>query len=175
LIPQAIDQDPYFRMTRDIAKKLTYEKPACIHAKFFPAITGLKGKMSASIESTTIYLSDDPKQIKSKIKKYAFSGGGETLEEQKANGANLNTDIAYQYLRFFMEDDDELQRIGEEYKAGRMMTGEIKEICSEVITKFIIEYQEKRAKVTDEDVKYFCSTREINPMSSKLLQKPKKD
>jgi tryptophanyl-tRNA synthetase len=175
LIPQAIDQDPYFRMTRDIAKKLKYEKPACIHAKFFPAITGLKGKMSASVASTTIYLSDDPKQIKNKIKKYAFSGGGETLDEHKANGANLDVDIAYQYLRFFMEDDYELQRIGEEYKAGRMMTGEIKEICSEVITKFVSEYQEKRKKITDEDVKHFCSTREINPMSSKLPPKPEKD
>ena len=55
LIPQAIDQDPYFRMTRDISKKLKYEKPAWIHAKFFPSIKGLTGKMSASDASTTIF------------------------------------------------------------------------------------------------------------------------
>lgn len=178
LIPQAIDQDPYFRMTRDIAKRLKYEKPACIHAKFFPAITGLTGKMSASLANTTIYLSDDPKQIKNKIKKYAFSGGGETLEEHKLNGANLDVDISYQFLRFFLEDDEELARIGEEYKAGRMMTGEIKNICADVLTEFITDYQAKRKKVTDEDVKLFCSTRQIDPTSSKLppkAEKPKED
>lgn len=172
LIPQAIDQDPYFRMTRDIAKKLKYEKPACIHAKFFPAITGLDGKMSASIANTTIYLSDDPKQIKNKIKKYAKSGGGDTLEEHKKNGANLDVDIPYQFLRFFLEDDEELERIATEYGSGRMMTGEIKEICANVLHEYISEYQAKRKLVTDADVELFCSIRPIDPTSSKLPPKP---
>ena len=174
LIPQAIDQDPYFRMTRDIAKKLKYEKPACIHAKFFPAITGLNGKMSSSIASTTIYLSDDPKQIKNKIKKYAYSGGGETLEEHREKGGNIDIDIPYQFLRFFMEDDDELARIGEEYSSGRMLTGDIKEICAMVLTDFVTEYQERRKKVTDADVELFCSTRTIDPKSSKMPEKEDK-
>ena len=30
LIPSAIDQDPYFRMTRDIAHKLKFNKPCVI-------------------------------------------------------------------------------------------------------------------------------------------------
>lgn len=38
LIPCAIDQDPYFRMTRDISHKLKYEKPASIYSTFFPAL-----------------------------------------------------------------------------------------------------------------------------------------
>jgi tryptophanyl-tRNA synthetase len=38
LIPCAIDQDPYFRMTRDVAPRLGYLKPALIHSKFFPAL-----------------------------------------------------------------------------------------------------------------------------------------
>ncbi|CAI2370183.1 unnamed protein product [Moneuplotes crassus] len=172
LIPQAIDQDPYFRMTRDIAKKLKYEKPGCIQSKFFPAITGLSGKMSASLANTTIYLSDDPKQIKNKIKKHAKSGGGETLEEHREKGANLEVDIPYQYLTFFMEDDEELARIAEEYSSGRMLTGEIKQICADVITEFITEYQERRKKVTDEDVQLFTSIRPINPKSSKMPEKP---
>ena len=29
----------------------------------------------------------------------AFSGGGKTEEEQRANGANLSVDVAYQYLK----------------------------------------------------------------------------
>lgn len=40
LIPCAIDQDPYFRLTRDVAAKLKYPKPALIHSVFFPALQG---------------------------------------------------------------------------------------------------------------------------------------
>lgn len=35
------DQDPYFRMTRDVAPRLGYLKPALIHSKFFPALQGI--------------------------------------------------------------------------------------------------------------------------------------
>ena len=38
LIPCAIDQDPYFRLTRDVAPKLGHFKPALIMSKFFPAL-----------------------------------------------------------------------------------------------------------------------------------------
>ncbi|MED6107016.1 hypothetical protein PIB30_010156 [Stylosanthes scabra] len=41
LIPCAIDQDPYFRMTRDVAPKLGYHKPALIESLFFPALQRL--------------------------------------------------------------------------------------------------------------------------------------
>jgi tryptophanyl-tRNA synthetase len=38
LIPCAIDQDPYFRMTRDVAPRIGFQKPALIEALFFPAL-----------------------------------------------------------------------------------------------------------------------------------------
>uniref|UniRef100_A0A674A407 Tryptophanyl-tRNA synthetase n=1 Tax=Salmo trutta TaxID=8032 RepID=A0A674A407_SALTR len=38
LIPCAIDQDPYFRMTRDVAPRIGYPKPALLHSTFFPAL-----------------------------------------------------------------------------------------------------------------------------------------
>jgi len=61
LIPAAIDQDPYFRMTRDIAGKLKYMKPASFYSTFFPALQGKKTKMSSSNESSAILLTDTPK------------------------------------------------------------------------------------------------------------------
>ncbi len=38
LIPCAIDQDPYFRMTRDVAPRMGHHKPALIESRFFPAL-----------------------------------------------------------------------------------------------------------------------------------------
>lgn len=111
-----------------MAPRLGQHKPALIESSFFPALQGESGKMSASVASSAIFVSDSPKDIKDKINKYAFSGGGATAEEQRAKGANLAVDVPYKYLRFLMEDDAELARIGEEYAAGRMLTGEVKGI-----------------------------------------------
>ena len=111
LIPCAIDQDPYFRVTRDIAPRLKYRKPALIHSSFFPALQGPKTKMSASIDSSAIFLTDTAKKIKTKINKHAFSGGGATMEEQMELGANCEVDVPFQWLKFFLEDDEELARV----------------------------------------------------------------
>ena len=46
---------------------------------------------------------DTPKQITNKMNKYAFSGGQETLELHRELGGNPDVDVAYQYLRFFLE------------------------------------------------------------------------
>ena len=67
LIPCAVDQDPYFRLTRDVAHKLKYPKPALIHAKFIPSLLGAKTKMSASKESSVILMSDDLKTVTTKV------------------------------------------------------------------------------------------------------------
>jgi len=103
LIPCAVDQDPYFRLTRDVASQLGYAKPSLIHARFLDALQGPGSKMSASIESSSILVRDTPKQILNKINKYAFSGGQETLEEHRAKGGDPDVDVSYQYLRFFLE------------------------------------------------------------------------
>ncbi|NXT91260.1 SYWC protein, partial [Anhinga rufa] len=67
LIPCAIDQDPYFRMTRDVAPRIGQPKPALLHSVFFPALQGAQTKMSASDPNSSIFLTDTPKQIKTKV------------------------------------------------------------------------------------------------------------
>ena len=62
-------------MTRDIAQKLKYQKPASIYSTFFPALQGMNSKMAASVASSAIFVTDKPDEIKKKINKYAFSGG----------------------------------------------------------------------------------------------------
>ena len=68
LIPQAIDQDPFFRITRDIAPKLGLQKPVCVHSMFFPALQGHGTKMSSSADTpSTIFVTDTPEMIKKKV------------------------------------------------------------------------------------------------------------
>jgi tryptophanyl-tRNA synthetase len=116
-----------------VCPRIGYMKPAVLHAKFFPALQGLNTKMSASEEISAIFLSDTPEEIHRKITKYAFSGGAATLKEHKEHGANLDIDVPFQYLSFFLEDDERLEEIGKAYGGGTMMTKEIKGILIELL------------------------------------------
>jgi tryptophanyl-tRNA synthetase len=161
LIPQAIDQDPYFRLTRDVAPKLGFVKPALVHSKFFPALQGFSTKMSASASNTAIMVTDTAEAIQEKVSKYAFSGGRETLAEHRELGANLDIDVPYQWLRFFLEDDAELKRIGDEYGSGRMLTSEVKAILITELKALVAKHQEQRAGVSDADVEEFMRCRKL--------------
>mmetsp|Transcript_20905 Transcript_20905/g.54332 ORF Transcript_20905/g.54332 Transcript_20905/m.54332 type:complete len:649 (+) Transcript_20905:266-2212(+) len=157
LIPCAIDQDVYFRITRDIAPKLGFNKPAVIHSSFFPAIGGQNTKMSASA-GTTIFLTDTAEKVHDVIHKYAFSGAPQTLAEHREKGADLDKDISYQYLRFFMADDSKLKDIGDKYSSGKMLTADVKNELVGVLQKVVQDHKDAKAKVTDDEIAYFMST-----------------
>lgn len=145
LIPHAIDQDPHFRLTRDILPKLGHHKPASIQCSFLPPLTGATGKMSSSKEDTAIYTTDTPKEVERKIKRYAFSGGRDTLEEHRRHGGNPDIDVSFQYLRHMFESDDKkLRDIYNSYKSGAMTSGELKQITIDAINEFLKEHQKKR-------------------------------
>ncbi|BHF60711.1 Tryptophan--tRNA ligase, cytoplasmic [Sparganum proliferum] len=162
LIPCAIDQDPYFRMTRDVAPRLGMPKPSLLLSSFFPALQGNKTKMSASDTNSAIFVTDTPKQIKTKINKYAFSGGGATIEEHRAKGGNCDIDVSYQYLRFFLEDDAQLEKIRAEYTSGELLTGNLKKVLISLLTDLVTEHQRRRAAVTDEVVRQFMTPRKLD-------------
>ena len=166
LIPAAIDQDPYFRMTRDLAHKLKYMKPATLYSTFFPALKGKKTKMSSSDETSSILLTDTAKQVKDKINKYALSGGQPTVEAHREKGADLEVDVPFQYLQFFLEDDDRLEEIRKGYSSGAMLTGEVKDILTKCLQDYLAESQKRRAKVTDQDVTDFMAVRKMDPFPS---------
>lgn len=83
LIPLGVDQDPHFRITRDVAPKIGKQKPALIHNIMIPGLEGPGGKMSASSENGTVYTTDSAKIVKNKINKYAFSGGQPDIEQHR--------------------------------------------------------------------------------------------
>nr|XP_016475526.1 PREDICTED: tryptophan--tRNA ligase, cytoplasmic-like isoform X2 [Nicotiana tabacum] len=106
--------------------------------------------MSARDPNSAIYVTDSAKEIKNKINRYAFSGGQDSIELHRQYGANLEVDIPFKYLGFFLDDDAELQRIREEYGSGRMLTGEVKKRLTEVLTDLVERHRRARSLVTDE-------------------------
>jgi tryptophanyl-tRNA synthetase len=162
LIPCAIDQDPFFVLTRAAAARLKQPPPALLHTKFLPALKGLEHKMSSSAkENGVITLHDTDKEVRKKMRK-AFSGGSPTLVQMQAGGANLEVDVAYQYLRFFCSNDAVLDDVTSKYSSGAMNSAEVKDLAAHyIIHDVLCGWRERRAKVTDADVVDFCGIRNI--------------
>ena len=160
LIPCAIDQDPYFRQCRDYAPKMKLPKPAIIHTVFLPSLKGSESKMSASDADSSIFLSDTDKQIKKKIGQ-AFSGGQETLEEQRQLGGRTNVDIPFHYLSFFLEDDEKLEQLRQDYESGKITSGDMKAACTKELQDYVNAFKERRKAVTEQVRREFMRPRQL--------------
>ncbi|MEM1592518.1 MAG: tryptophan--tRNA ligase [Candidatus Bathyarchaeia archaeon] len=148
LIPAAIDQDPYWRVTRDVATKIGYYKPAQIHCRFLPGL-GPGGKMSASMPETSIFTTDPPNIVKRKIWN-AFTGGRATVEEQRKLGGNpMMCTIFQYYVYLFEEDDAKLAERERRCKNGELLCGECKSDLAERVNRFLEEHRKKREKARD--------------------------
>ncbi|MDD3177976.1 MAG: tryptophan--tRNA ligase [Candidatus ainarchaeum sp.] len=158
LIPAGIDQDPYWRIQRDISEKLNFKKVTAIHNKLLSPIQGINGKMSSSNENSAIFLDDDEKTIKNKINKYAFSGGKPTLEEHRKYGGIPEIDVCYNWLNIlFEEEDNKINEIYKNYKTGKLTSGELKKILIEKIILFIKKHKENKEKNKKDLNKYMYS------------------
>jgi len=148
VIPVGIDQDAHIRLARDIIQRIKDYKFVQLSSTYNLFLPGLKGgKMSSSDSTSFIALTDTPEEAANKIRKYAFSGGQNTIEEHRKKGGNPEIDVSYQWLRMFFEDNDKkLKDIHDDYKSGKLLTSELKEILIEKISKFLKEHQSKREK-----------------------------
>jgi len=156
-IPVGIDQDPHIRIARDMANRDKDHRFLPIASTYHLFLPGLKGdgKMSSSNENSFIGMTDSPKEVETKIKKYAFSGGKDTMEEHRKKGGNPDVDVSFQYLRMFFEPDDaKLKKIEEDYRSGKLLTGELKEYLIKKVNAFLREHQEKREKAKKEIEKF---------------------
>ena len=121
--------------------------PCSTYHRFVVGMTG--DKMSSSKPETTIFMHDSVEEMSKKVKR-AFSGGQATIEEHRRLGGDLSKDVAYQYLQYFFEENDrELESIGSDYESGRLLAGEIKQICIDKASEWLTELSEKRNQWSD--------------------------
>lgn len=148
LIPCAIDQDPHFRITRDVAPKMGYYKPALIHSRFFPSLLG-QDKMSASLPETSIFTTDSPDEARKKISN-AFTGGRATVREQRALGGIPDVCTVYQYMFYLFEQDDrQASELRQECLAGERACGICKKELADKVVAFLEDHQSKREQAKD--------------------------
>ena len=146
IIPVGIDQDPHIRLTRDVVRrtkaKYKFFMPSGFYHKYTPALNG-DLKMSKSHPESCIELPEDIKSVKKKINR-ALTGGRDTLEEHKKLGGVPEKCMVFELLKqHLVEDDKELQKIYDDYKSGKMTSGEIKQIANDKMEKFMKDFNSK--------------------------------
>ena len=116
--------------------------PCSTYHRFAPGMTG--GKMSSSKPETTIFMNDTFDSMSKKVKR-AVSGGKSTIEEHRRLGGDCGKDVPFQYLEFFFEQNDSaITEIKREYESGRMLAGDMKQLCIEKAADWLSEISEKR-------------------------------
>jgi tryptophanyl-tRNA synthetase len=148
IIPCAIDQDPHWRVTRDVAERLGFLKPASIQNRFLPPLTG-GSKMSSSDPMSAVLTTDTSKMAKKKVMN-AFTGGRESAEEQRKLGANPDICSVFKYYEFlFMPDDKDLADIETKCRGGEILCGECKQILAPMMVEMLEKHQAAREDVKD--------------------------
>lgn len=100
--------------------------------------------MSASIKNSAIYLTDTPNEVQQKLSKDVSS---------------MDEDVVFQYLRFFLDDDEEYAKIERRYKNGNCSVEELAPSLIKVIQELVRQFQTSRTDITDQTLDAFMERR----------------
>lgn len=160
LIPAAIDQDPYWRITRDIAEKLGYYKPAQIHSKFIPGLSS-GAKMSSSKPETALFTVDKQEVLEKKVKNI-FTGGQPTVALQRELGGNANICPVYWYLKYLFDSEKESLERYRNCASGNLLCGECKSDLIKHVKPFMKNIQTERERAKDKIKDFMLDGEDLN-------------
>ncbi len=161
VVPIAMDQDPYMRLTRDIAGKIRAFKPASIYSKYLRGLTG--EPMSASNPETCIFTTDSPELVKKKVWN-ALTGGRATIREQKELGGEPSKCVVYEWLMIYKFNSmKEALEHANQCTSGQLLCGECKEMLSKTLIKILEDHNRKKNKVRNELQKFFDHKIDLSP------------
>lgn len=149
LVPVGIDQEPHLEVAREIVRKFnsvygeTFPEPQRFKTKgeYVPSLTG-EGKMSKTVEGSSILLTDDLYTIKKKLAAVPTDSGdlGGNVPE-KGGVANL-----FVLLRLFNREDLH-SKYTQDYKDKNIRYSDMKSEVSQVIFAELEEVQKKRREL----------------------------
>ncbi|QKX57702.1 uncharacterized protein TRUGW13939_04820 [Talaromyces rugulosus] len=134
------DVDPFFWISRKYASQIGERTPSFIYTSLVPSLDGAdKGKMSASVTSSSIFLSDTIPVMEEKLKRQL-----------------TRTETMLDYLRIYQTEEEDfatLRGLESEKLAHRV---------AEVMRKYLQTFQAKREDITDEVLAAFMKPRAIS-------------
>ncbi|QQG48084.1 MAG: tryptophan--tRNA ligase [archaeon] len=147
LVPVGADQDPHLRLARDLAAKyhddFGFLPPSALYHRLMLGLSGDQ-KMSKRAEASLLTLDDKPTAASKKVLS-AFTGGRDTVEEQRRLGGRADICPVYDLYRFhFATDDEHVERVYHECVKGIRLCGECKQEAAGLVKGFLEDHQKKR-------------------------------
>lgn len=151
LVPTGLDQEPHLEVTREIARKFNsmygeiFPEPHRFATKgeYVPSLTG-EGKMSKTVEGSSILLTDDLETIKKKISVVPTDSGELGGDVPKTGGvASL-----FSFLRLF-NCDGLYTKYEQDYRDKNIRYSDMKNDVSNVIFEYLEPIQRKRREIEE--------------------------
>ncbi len=170
LVPVGADQDPHIRLARDLAARYDDEygfiPPSAVYHRLMLSLGG-SDKMSKRSESSLLTLDDTTKDAARKIST-AFTGGRDTVEEQRRLGGRANICPVYDLYRFhFARDDEHVKRVYHECTEGIRLCGECKQEATGLVKAFLEDHHRRRDSLMGEAKELLAKSRKYLSSSGK--------
>lgn len=148
VVPVGADQDPSIRLVRDLSVRfhgqLRFVKPSALIFKLTRSLG--QSKMSKSKSETCLFLSEDPEATKNKIRD-SITGGQPTTREQRSSGGNPDRCPVYETMIYIPKTTtQDLAALRDQCQSGRILCGECKELCADLLAGFLKKHREQKAK-----------------------------
>ena len=163
LVPVGADQDPHIRLARDLAARYQDEygfiPPSSIYHRLMLSLGG-SDKMSKRSESTLLTLDDAPKDANKKIMT-AFTGGRDTVEEQRRLGGRPEICPVYDLYGFhFARNDGHVKTVYHECTKGIRLCGECKLEAAGLVKSWLEEHHKRRDSLMDDAKELMAKSRD---------------
>jgi len=147
LVPVGADQDPHIRLSRDLASRYGSEfkfvPPSAIYHRLELALTG-GYKMSKRVPESGFTLDDSSAEASKRVR-VAFTGGRNTVEEQRRLGGRPDICPVFDLYRFhFATDDEHVRRVHYECEEGIRLCGDCKQEAIGLVKSFLEGHHKKR-------------------------------
>ena len=147
LVPVGADQDPHIRLSRDLAARYDSEfgfvPPSAIYHRLELALTG-GYKMSKRLPESGFTLDDSPTEAARRVRS-AFTGGRDTVEEQRRLGGRPQICPVYDLYPFhFARDDEHVEKVYHECTKGIRLCGECKLEAAGLVKDFLEDHHRRR-------------------------------
>lgn len=151
VVPVGIDQDPHLRFTRDLSqafkRKYGFVPPSSTYHKL---IKGLDGSPKMSKRLRNYFTLHDKTETITKKVSNAFTGGRNSIREQRELGGVPEICPVYEICLFhFVESDDAIRKTYDACKTGKILCGEHKEQVIDCVLKFVKEHKRRKRKLLD--------------------------
>jgi tryptophanyl-tRNA synthetase len=148
LVPAGLDQEPHIEVTREIARRMNdlygtdfpETKRFATPAQYVPSLTG-EGKMSKSVEGSSINLTDDLATIKKRLASCPTDSGKGSMIPEKGGVSNLLT-----FVEIF-QGNERKKAYEADYFGNGLRYGDLKAELAEAIFNYLEPIRTKRLEL----------------------------